>query len=314
MAPSRKYLVAAAVLVGLAFAAPATGAVGVDGTWGERELVDPAGHHLNAISCPSRSFCATVDGDGNAFVRKHKRWIYYANIDPRAGGILTSVSCPSSGFCAALDGIGNATTYNGNRWSRIVPLGMTRAVRVTCPSRTFCLAANNFGYGAYYDGSTWSDPVQIDSAASDGSLFDVSCGARDFCAAVDYHGNATMYDGATWSDPIPVDVGHFGPDFIACTPSRFCLAADEFGYVLTFEHGAWSAPYRLVQNEQLNRISCSSATFCMALTYSNYFTFDGTAWTGPMPAPPDIGALSCVTRAFCSATVSGAYVSNYSND
>lgn len=287
---------------GIGDASPATG-----GPWGQQQFVDPTAW-LNSISCVSAAFCAAVDGNGNAFVRKGigARWTYYANIDPYQNANLVSVSCPTETFCAALDGLGNAMTYNGRRWSSPVDLDLPGGARVSCPTTTFCVAANYHGLGSYFDGANWSAPVTIDSAASDGSLFDMSCGSPTLCAAVDYHGNATMFDGQSWSDPISVDPGHFGPDFVSCVGTQFCMAADEFGYVLTYSEGVWSAPMNLTGSDQLQLLSCASETFCMVMTFAaHYYLYDGSSWSSALQAPLSPQALHCASRTFCSATDGG---------
>jgi hypothetical protein len=98
------------------------------------------------LSCPTATFCAAVDGSGNALTYNGTSWTAPTQID--SGNGLASVSCSSATFCVAVDEKGNALTYNGTSWSaptKIHGVGGFRAV--SCPSATFCGAAGFGGQG-----------------------------------------------------------------------------------------------------------------------------------------------------------------------
>ena len=129
-------------------------------TWSAptRLLSGPPGYApLTSVSCPSATFCATVDQQGDAWTFNGSSWSY-APID----GLLplTSVSCPSSSFCIAVDR-GTSVGYEGY------------------PG----------GHALTFNGSSWSAPTTIDNAA----LNSVSCPSPSFCAAIDYLGQALTY-------------------------------------------------------------------------------------------------------------------------
>ena len=67
---------------------------------------------LDAVSCPSRSFCVAVDGSGGVLTSTNPTggraaW-RLAKIDGRR--VLNSVSCPSRALCVAVDGSGGVLT------------------------------------------------------------------------------------------------------------------------------------------------------------------------------------------------------------
>ena len=60
---------------------------------------------LTGVSCPTTSFCAAVDAEGNAVVDDDSTWSVI-NVDPASP--LYAVSCTSASFCVAVDKAGNA--------------------------------------------------------------------------------------------------------------------------------------------------------------------------------------------------------------
>jgi hypothetical protein len=103
---------------------------------------------MQAISCPTTSFCLAVDKWGEA----------WSSTDPTGGGSawssqfidpeenLTDVSCPSSSFCVAVDDSGQALTSTNptgglEAWGvTAIPSGM---LSISCPSTSLCLAAGS---------------------------------------------------------------------------------------------------------------------------------------------------------------------------
>jgi hypothetical protein len=75
--------------------------------WSQPSSIDASGGGLNAVSCPSSSFCVAVDSNANALTFNGCKWSQSSSIDAKGGG-LNAVSCPSSSFCVAVDGNGNA--------------------------------------------------------------------------------------------------------------------------------------------------------------------------------------------------------------
>jgi hypothetical protein len=223
---------------------------------------------LDSVSCAGASFCAAVDGNGNALAGGPAAWrAGPVDIDPIAG-ILTSVSCASPTFCAAVDTNGRALTWNGTAWS--VP--------------------------------SWSAMNPVDPR--DGGLTGVSCPTRSFCAAVDANGNALRWNGTTWSAPARIDVG--GLASVSCPSAALCVAVDDSGHALRWNGTAWSAAAR-IDDSSLTSVSCPDRIRCVAVdARGDAVVWNGTTWSAPhRVAVAGLTGVSCATRAFCAA-VTGA--------
>ena len=83
--------------------------------WTPRQTLDP-GRQIDAISCPSRSFCVTVDDAGAIMLWNGTTWTGPTQVVPAANqypGVGGSVSCPNAQFCMVMNADGDYATYNG---------------------------------------------------------------------------------------------------------------------------------------------------------------------------------------------------------
>jgi hypothetical protein len=103
---------------------------------------------LTSVSCPSATFCAAVDYDGDALTYNGTSWSAPTHI----GGDEDGVSCPSATFCAAV-GPEYALTYNGTSWSAPTHIG-GGLESVSCPSTTLCAAVGWPGDALTYTTAT----------------------------------------------------------------------------------------------------------------------------------------------------------------
>jgi hypothetical protein len=236
-------------------------------SWSTPRLIDQ-GNQLNSISCASSAFCAAVDSDGNVLIYDGSSWSSPQSIDQ--GNQLNSISCASSAFCAAVDSDGNALTFVGSSWQ----VSMTSddlLESVSCPTVTYCAAVGYDDPGGNvftYDGASWSGPDLIDPGYK---LHSVSCVSPSFCA-VGAAVRVITYDGSTWSAPDSIDQSNnqssqsgFGLPSMSCFSNTFCATVDGNGNAFTFDGTAWSSPQSVDSGNQLNSISCPSATWCMAV-------------------------------------------------
>ncbi len=116
--------------------------------------------NLQAVSCPSTSFCVAVDNGGNAYTFNGSAWspanpINTANAQ-FGGGAFYAVSCPSSSFCAAVDGFEDVLLFNGSSWSAPQRLETGASLRpgVSCASSSFCVAVDGGGNAFVYGAAT----------------------------------------------------------------------------------------------------------------------------------------------------------------
>src|ERR1700683_2343991 len=78
--------------------------------WAAPKHVSTCG--LNAVSCPSASFCVAVDNMGYVMTYNGTSWSAPADIDGTRP--MRALSCVSSSFCVTGDSMGDVLTYNGS--------------------------------------------------------------------------------------------------------------------------------------------------------------------------------------------------------
>jgi hypothetical protein len=283
---------------------------------------------LTAISCPSTTFCASVDSMGELA----------RSTDPAGGSTAwpveqidgsnsaAGISCPSS-WCVAVDQAGNVLTStrpsDPSAWTvqAVDASGViTTAVgAVSCPSTAFCAAVHGndrvLTSSAPLNGSSWA-AATIDPGHSLASL---SCASPRLCVAVDDAGNAV-----TSTDPgagpsawvvtqIDTNVTSTGGqptlDDVSCPSVSLCVAVDSAGDVLTSDNpsggqAAWTAT-ALNGAPSLSAVACPSVALCVAGGGSKLFvsttpTAGVQTWSGS-DFPYALQRISCPAESLCLA-------------
>src|SRR5437879_5442614 len=109
-----------------------------------------------------------------------------------------------------------------------------------------------------------------------------------------------------WSSPKQIDT-HQGYASVSCAIASFCeavVASPQLGSAITWNGTSWSAP-QVLDQQNLNHVSCPTAGFCMAASNSA-FTWNGASWSRGShliwPNPKDgITNVSCGSPSFCVA-------------
>jgi hypothetical protein len=270
-----------------------------------------ANNGLLTVSCPSTSFCAAGDSNGNIALFNGTTWGQPQRVDT-SGGYMNSVSCATSSatvFCAAVDASGNVVTYEGGSWGDPEPIdpGGSGLLRVSCASISFCVAVDADGSEVTYDGSGWSTPHAIDPTG--GQLWAVSCPSSSFCGAFDNGGSVVSYNGSTWTPPSNIDSNSgIQGSTISCSVATFCMVSDSLGNMTGLIGGAWSQP-EAVDQTRLTSVSCASTNFCLAVDYAgNLLTYTNGSWSQPTPLAANAGILwsvSCASTTFCAVVGDG---------
>lgn len=259
------------------------------------------GYAINALSCPSISFCVAVDDHGDVLSSTDPlaRAGHWQSSDVDGTNALTGLSCASPSVCVAVDGQGNAvTTINasgpGSAWT-IAPIdrsvlepspyggGPDLLRGVSCPTASFCVAVDSVGNALYSDNPTGGPGAwrmtHIDNNSGYGctgggltcqaSLMGISCPAVLFCAAVDFTGNILQTRSparsTAWSSH---SAGGGGPQSlwsVSCPTSDYCATVDgRSGNVFTWDPATEMrrAAHRLPADAF--GIWCRSATLCLA--------------------------------------------------
>ena len=294
----------------------------------------PSGPSLNAVSCPTTSFCMAVDGNGNAFTWNGATWSRPISVDSNI--TFHSVSCPLASFCMAIgspegeSGNNEAFTWNGSIWSNpatIIPGGALTSV--SCVSSSFCMAVKTAGNGnaLTWNGFSWSNPATI---IPGGALTSVSCVSSSFCMAAGLPesprtctGTACIvtaetftWNGTSWSKPMPTTLdGLFAS--LSCASSSFCEAMGggkgQSTVALSWNGISWSTP---VFAGYAASVSCPTPSFCMGVGGAAYTSWNGASWSSrAMTIDPNnrLYSVSCPTPSFCMAVDSNGNALSYTS-
>ncbi len=255
------------------------------------------------VSCTSSTACVAA---GYSYSKKTDRllgegwnghaWTIQADSKPATGGQPFGISCRWAKDCTAVGqratGATLAEHWNGRRWSAQTTKHLGSLDSVSCPATGNCTAVGSNSAGKalaeHWNGKTWSDQ----SAASPQQLtrpWSVSCTAVKDCVAVGTAG--------TTSPPIslaPLAERWTGGKWAVLSPANPAPSGDI---------------------SELNSVSCTSATNCMAVgdyedpavTSDTSFAeqWNGTNWTlETTPSAVTFTALesvSCSSAAHCVA-------------
>jgi len=251
-------------------------------TWTDTEVVGALNTDgfaaVNSVSCTSASFCVAggyyQDSNGNeqAFVSVYNGTTWTDTevagaLNTGSIGQILSVSCTSAAFCVAGGYYTNFSTssqgafvsvYNGTTWTDTevgegLGSGNARVNSVSCTSATFCVAGGYYSASGYvqafvsvYNGTTWTDAEvagALNATNGQAQVLSVSCTSVSSCVAGGYFTHSdenlqafvSVFNGTTWTD------------------------AEVAGALNTSDAA------------QVNSVSCTSATFCVAGGYYTAF-------------------------------------------
>jgi hypothetical protein len=273
--------------------------------WARQPVPVPAGStgaFLDQVSCASAQFCEAVGGYSTvsglslalAAVWNGTSWRLQRMPDPPAATIfrMNAVSCVSPTFCVAGGNTAQAGSFaerwNGTSW-HLQPLPGTAGVgAVSCVSASFCEMVGSGG-GDVWNGSSWSaQTIPGPPGSTSANLSGVSCLTTAFCEAVgqdtDSSGNAlslaATWNGTSWAaqtTPNPATSNFTRLSQVSCAAVAACQAAGEF------------------------RLSTANRLLALAESWN------GTSWqiqravSPPGATANNLGAVSCVSAAFCEA-------------
>jgi len=205
---------------------------------------------VNAISCPTTSFCvATAEGEG--FIRYSTKPSGASWTAEEIGtGAMKGVSCLSSSFCAVVDDSGNvhiATTeehieeFGGVGWAVTDVDGTTPLRGIACSSTSSCIAVDGsnklLNLAVAPSGEATTSGQSLKGA---GELTAVTCTGQT-CAAVDDNGAvfASTNEGVDW---FMRHGGGSGLTSVSCASASLCAAVTKTGDATTFNPANTSAP------------------------------------------------------------------------
>ena len=269
---------------------------------------------LAAVSCPAPTSCMAAGSFHNSFFNQDHTLAESFSLawqqqtftppGPSIAGAVDDLSCPTMKFCAAVGSFETASdfetyaeTWDGDQWNvtTVPDPSTTNLTAVSCSSITACTAVGNGGdaltgfvtLAERWNGTNWTVQATPNHAGSgQGTYFTgVSCPRSNSCTAVgayrDSSGHqfpfAARWNGTTWADT---------------------TAPNPTGATIS----------------ELNRVSCSSPTACVAVggqgpTNSTALAevWDGTNWTIHDPSfgtgltGASFAGVSCQSPTWCTA-------------
>ncbi len=136
----------------------------------------------------------------------------------------------------------------------------------------------------------------------------ISCSSTTFCMVVATGGAVYVFDGATWrtSTPIPGADEYAEYASVACTSATFCqVMDDQDGSIYGWDGSTWTPRSAFDNSDPDSRVSCTTTSFCMAVTQIAYATWNGSRWSqasfGETSSTRDVSCISttmCVRAAF----------------
>lgn len=209
------------------------------------------GFGVNAVSCPSASFCVSAQGGGYMRYSTDPSHATWGNIVGIGSGELEDVSCLSSSFCVEVDDHGNlhvATTEDGLKdesgdgWIATNVNGTTGLRGVACITTTSCLAVDGGGDDVLNLAIAPNGGATATRQAIDGAngLVTIACTSTT-CAAADTHGGifASTNAGADWTTR---SSGGAGVTSVSCASASLCAAVTTTGDVTTFDPASTVPP------------------------------------------------------------------------
>ena len=276
-----------------------------------------------AVSCASPTFCAV-------------------------GGYYYDSAGNSQPYVATWDG----TAWTSQEVAASSAGSIAEVYSVSCVSATFCVAGGAFqpsgsayqSFVATWNGTTWTSQEIVGAlnAGGNSQVNSVSCTTSTFCVAGGYYADVahhsqsfvSTWNGSTWIDQEVAGALNVAGDSlvnsVSCSTLSFCVAGGSYAAVLgqsqsfvsTWNGSTWSdqelaGALNAGNYSQMNSVSCSSATFCVAggeykdsaNHYQSYVsTWNGSTWSdqelaGALNAGGDsqLASVSCTTSTFCAA-------------
>jgi hypothetical protein len=262
---------------------------------------------VNAMSCPTTTYCIVVDEHGDAYQYRAGQWSMGTEVSPVSSyRDLVSISCATPDFCAAgtngpdiyddRAGIWTATSVN----NRLQEIG-----GISCPTVSFCVATGGSEVSWVYANGSWSSGPLVNTNL--GIYFGVdalSCAAPHWCIGVG-GGYAATFSGGEWAPAVQLDPNsNFADDSmeVSCATTTFCLAVGGDGFSSVLKGSTWAPETWVDPYHSLNAVSCASATWCMAVDNAGFaFTYSGGSWSGTRVETGDLMAISCPTTGYCFA-------------
>jgi hypothetical protein len=259
--------------------------------------IDP-GTQLFGMSCPTTTFCGTIDVDGNAYEGAPGKGAFNHDKLPGMPFSIDSIACASTILCVAADNLGELYVGRGAAWALQTtpnPTGSkgSNLDGVSCLSATACTAVGYFQgtvertLAEHWNGASWTLQTTPNPVGTTGSyLSGAACPSATACIAVGHYLNGTgkrltlaeKWNGASWALQTSLNpTGSKGSNLagVSCVSATACIAVGD--YQTTTERTLaehWNGASWTLQTtpnpvgakaSYLSGVSCTSATVCTAV-------------------------------------------------
>jgi len=283
-------------------------------------------YQIDAVSCPTDTFCVLIDGPGRARTWNGETW---SSNDTTGVYMVKSLDCASASFCMAVtdyNGLmgtsGGAARYNGSGWTDAGAIPDVQFINdLQCPSSTVCWAVGKDTGGNTaawrWDGASWSSPVAMPGGTG-GGLSSITCPTDTSCVTLENAsaGSAAgvfRWNGTTWTqstfNPGPGKAAHN----VGCSSPSACVIAG-YGWASVWNGTTWSALVEPPSAQDAAPMACSrTGTFCVfggSTAGGNVTAWDGGQFTvATAPSSQVIRDISCPSAGHCVAVdKSGRYL------
>ncbi len=312
--------------------------------------------NLSAVSCSSATYCVTAGGFESQIVDVWNAGEWQALSAEGLSSYLNAVSCVGSS-CTIV----GSNMEKEHEVSRAIAVGApyaqtTQATNVSTGTATLHATVNPFGYETTYQfeyglttaygtkvpatpgklSGVWhNEPLSATITGLSGSTYHYRIAATNV-DGTSYGQDYTIapHNWALIPNPTPAGAGSWTNESISCSSLSSCImvgdadsGVTEFAYSERWNGSEWAPltttlPAGTAQS-QLKGVSCSSASFCMAI--GDYqatklgsweplaLHWNGSAWSVaafPENAGANLKAISCPTSTSCTAVGSTSNVNN----
>jgi hypothetical protein len=253
---------------------------------------------LNSVSCWAASRCRAV-GSGGGTVRYDGTWHNTARVGSRD---LVAVSCSARDACTAITVDGTAYRLHGGRWHSQGPVFSgygIRAISLDCPAVHLCMAATNGARVSRWNGRSWKQHKfwHLRTTLRDGA---VSCSGPHFCGWVASGGVFATWKGQ-WGRVSyhPSMFAGTVPQPLSCPAPGQCLVVGEQTTVVRHGFHLHATPHPVYPQP---RVACADPRMCMSINGEVApRIFRRGHWSVQPGRQPAGGPVSCPSPTFCAA-------------
>lgn len=257
-----------------------------------------------AISCAKPGHCVAVGGQ-TSLIWNGRTWRKIPVGIP-VFEILDHISCPSLRFCMA-EAPSAVVAWNGTSWKALPGTKIGGDAGLWCSSPRFCMDVGQ--QASRWNGRTWT-PVPLSKFAQ---LQAITCASSGDCVATGIS-NAAKFAGTTFAEswngtawrvlPVPLE----SIQAISCPAATFCLAMQDTSpvpqKVQSWDGSKWSALPSPSNLADLQALSCSSSSHCVAVSSKTASVWNGTSWQATSAFKGKsvfLDAISCASVTMCMA-------------